>query len=782
MRTLLFLATVILTVFSLTTKAQIKLDWATSSGGSTGNDNATSVAYDASGNVYTVGSFRGTVDFDPGLSTYTLASTGGTDAFIQKLDANGNFLAAYKIGGTLDDAINGVNIDASGNVYVAGYFRNTMDVDLGAGNSPLTTSTVQSCFVVKYTSTLTLSWARVFAGATAQFINSINVDTNGNVYTAGTVSAGTIDFDPNAGVSNHTVTTSALFLHKLSSTGTLVWAKGLNSTQTTNGAYSIDFDSNQNPVFVGGYTGTIDFDAGAGTNTLTTGSGTDINGYVCKYDAAGNHLFAFKIGYYTTLIGPSIEDRVKKVVIDNLNNIYVCGWYSGTTDFDPSAGTTNYTTISSTFSDGFVAKYSNTGAFLWANVDLANTGGERVGTGLSINPAGEIFVATTKTNVSNVIKIVKLNSAGIISYSKELATNAYCNDMQSTGATALLIAGNYNTTADFDPSYYTNNLTSNGAEDAFVAKYSECTTSISAGSLVGSAALCNGSTNTYSVASMVGALGYFWSNTIGAVGTSTTNVISLTTGQTATTGVVSITGYNYCVNNTQTLQVTVTPNTTVNVASSSSSVCAGNSVTLTASGTTSYSWASSGETTPSIVKNPTSTTIYTVTGYNGNCSNTKTVTVNVVGLPNVLVTVNQPTAGCAGSPVTLTASGATSYTWNTGVNTTAINVTPTVSTIYTVTGTSAAGCVKTTTAGVGIQSPVLAVSASAYSVCPGGVSTLSVSGAQSYTWNGPGGTTTGSIRNVSPTSDIYLCGWRYWFHRLYLSNKYCCLCYSCNIG
>ena len=121
MRTLLFLTTIILTVFSLTTKAQIKLDWTTSSGGSTGNDNATSVAYDASGNVYTVGSFRGTVDFDPGVSTYTLASTGGTDAFIQKLDVNGNFLAAYKIGGTLDDAINGVNIDASGNVYVAGF-------------------------------------------------------------------------------------------------------------------------------------------------------------------------------------------------------------------------------------------------------------------------------------------------------------------------------------------------------------------------------------------------------------------------------------------------------------------------------------------------------------------------------------------------------------------------------------------------------------------------------------------------------------------------------------
>ncbi len=613
MKRLLFITTVIITFLNLSCKAQnptIKLDWAKSSGGATGIDNATSVAYDASGNVYAAGYFRGTVDFDPSASTFTLASNGGTDAFIQKLDVNGNFITAYKIGGTTDDVINGINVDATGNICIAGYFNGlNVDFDVTTGISVLN-STPQGCFVAKYSSAFALTWAKAITGSSAQYISSLNVDASGNVYTAGTIGAGTIDFDPNAGVSNFTVTTSGLFLHKLSSTGNLVWAKGFNSTVAGNVANSIDFDSSNNPVFGGSFIGTIDFDASAATNTLsTTGSTGDKDAFLCKYDAAGNHLFAFRVGFTSASVS---VDVIRKVVVDNSNNIYVSGDFSGTTDFDPSASVVTQTLVgsSSSFVDGFVAKYSNTGVFLWVNTSLGNTANSDYATGLSVNTTGDVFVATTNDiGTTTNIAIHKLNSSGTLTYSRLIVTNAYCNDIQNV-STALLVVGNQVNTSEFDPSqYFTNNLTSNGAADAFVAKYSECTTQPAA-SISGVTALCNGSINTYSVAANAQIEGYIWSSNIGLSGvtTSTTNVISLTSGQTATTGIITLVGYNHCGNTTQTLQVTVTPNTTVNVTSSSSSVCAGSPVTLTASGTTTYSWAS-GESTSSIVKNPTSTRI-----------------------------------------------------------------------------------------------------------------------------------------------------------------------------
>ena len=69
----------------------VKFEWSKSMCASS-TDFSFSITTDASGNVYVTGYYQGTVDFDPGVLTFNLNSNGDRDGFIQKLDANGNFL------------------------------------------------------------------------------------------------------------------------------------------------------------------------------------------------------------------------------------------------------------------------------------------------------------------------------------------------------------------------------------------------------------------------------------------------------------------------------------------------------------------------------------------------------------------------------------------------------------------------------------------------------------------------------------------------------------------
>jgi hypothetical protein len=194
--------------------------------------------------------------------------------------------------------------------------------------------------------------------------------------------------------------------------------------------------------------------------------------------------------------------------------------------------------------------------------------------------------------------------------------------------------------------------------------------------------------------------------------------------------------------NTRTVQVTVTSNPTVTV--NSVTICAGATTTLSATGATTYSW-NTGATTSSIVVTPTATTIYTVVGTTSNCTNTRTVQVTVT--PNPTVSISNATI-CAGSSTVLTASGATTYSWNTGATTNTISVTPTITTVYTVTGTTN-GCTNIRTATVTVNA-IPIVSVNSPTICAGQTTTLSATGATTYSWNTSA--TTSSIV-VNPTAN-----------------------------
>jgi hypothetical protein len=178
-------------------------------------DQGQAVAVDAGGNVYTVGDFRGTVDFDPGPGTYNLTSAGTDDVFISKLDNDGNFVWAGQLGGIFSDAGIGVAVDAGGNVYTTGYFSNAVDFDPGPGTYNLTSAGEGDVFISKLDNVGNFAWALRWGGISEDEGFGVAVDTGGNVYATGAF-GDTVDFDPGPGTYNLTSPgLSSIFISKL---------------------------------------------------------------------------------------------------------------------------------------------------------------------------------------------------------------------------------------------------------------------------------------------------------------------------------------------------------------------------------------------------------------------------------------------------------------------------------------------------------------------------------------------------------------------------------------
>ncbi len=200
----------------------------------------------------------------------------------------------------------------------------------------------------------------------------------------------------------------------------------------------------------------------------------------------------------------------------------------------------------------------------------------------------------------------------------------------------------------------------------------------------------------------------------------------------------------------QTVSVLVSPTPTLNIISTPTAICNGNSATLTASGANSYSWMPGTLTGTSVIVSPSVTTIYTITGMSGICSSTRTFTLNVLANPTVNINAIPPLI-CNGGTALLLGSGATGYTWSpSNANTTTLVVTPSVTTTYTLTGVNAAGCKNTANTTVTVNpTPTVSVNSSTNVVCSGTSATLTLNGALNYLTLPTA--QTGSVVVISPT-------------------------------
>lgn len=376
----------------------VKLDangnfvWVKTFGGG-GSDSGYSVVADSTGNVYVTGNFLGTVDFDPGAGTSNLTDAGSWDAFILKLDVNGNFVWARNVGGTSTDNGYSLKISPLGYLYVVGIFQLTADFDPGAGIESLTSYGNADGYVLKLDLMGNFVWVRQFGGTGGESSQLVLSDSSDNVFVVGSFS-NTADFDGSANTANLTSAGGIDgFVLKLDATGAYQWAHAFGGTGNDI-ARSVAHDSQGSVYATGYFANTVDFDPGAGTVNLTSVAADD--GFVVKLDATGGYSWVQQIGDTGSGSGYSLA-------MDSSDSVFVLGHFAATADFDTSSCVANI--VSAGSSDAYILKLDSSGQSNSANCGSVSSTTTTTSTTVA-NSSTTLPVSTTVPSTGNSISAV----------------------------------------------------------------------------------------------------------------------------------------------------------------------------------------------------------------------------------------------------------------------------------------------------------------------------------------------------------------------------------------
>ena len=315
------------------------------------------------------------------------------------------------MGGTDHDYGQSVAVDGSGNIYITGYFRGTVDFDPGSGTDNHTAVGEEDIFLTKFDTDGNYLFTKTMGGTDHDYGQSVAVDGSGNVYITGYFS-GTADFDPGSGTDYHfSAGLEDIFLTKINADGSYGYTKTMGGTDHDFGQ-SVAVDGSGNVYITGYFSGTADFDPGSGTDYHFSAGLEDI--FLTKINADGSYG-------YTKTMGGTDHDFGQSVAVDGSDNVYVTGYFSGTdVDFDPGSGTDEHT--SAGLEDIFLTKINFDGSYGFTKT----MGGTDQDVGRSVA-------------VDDIV-------------------NVY-------------ITGYFRETADFDPGTATDNHTVVGEEDIFLTKF-----------------------------------------------------------------------------------------------------------------------------------------------------------------------------------------------------------------------------------------------------------------------------------------------------------------------
>jgi uncharacterized repeat protein (TIGR01451 family) len=244
--------------------------------------------------VYVTGSFRDSIDLDPGPGTLILNDPGpSTDKFIACYTLGGNVTWGKQV--DANGAIgyfNSIRADANGNVVAGGNFSGTFDLDPGGGTQTVSSNGASDLFVLKLDGNGDFSWGWSVGGISTDEIFGLAMEDTASVYVT-TAFQNTVDFDGGAGVLQLTAASGdAAILKVETSGGGLVWAAQVGST---GGDYSfeVQVDGQENIYCSGSFGGTADFDPSTDTAFASPSSFTD--GFVFKWTQDSCSSFAVQI-------------------------------------------------------------------------------------------------------------------------------------------------------------------------------------------------------------------------------------------------------------------------------------------------------------------------------------------------------------------------------------------------------------------------------------------------------------------------------------------------------
>lgn len=332
--------------------------------------------------------------------------------------------------------------------------------------------------------------------ASAQTGKVIKTDNAGNTYVAGEF-RDTVDFDPGTGY--YTLKSAGIlndiFLAKYSTTGNLVWAKSIGSTDNDYCNYmAIDSDGN---VYITGYfTGTVDFNPGGAEPAILTANTTDI--YFAKYNTDGNYVYAKAVG------GPYGMDVSNSIFVDAAKNVYLTGYFYRKAQFDPENIADSISAYSETNYDIFYAKYSASGNYVYAK--SISCSGFDEGKSIAADTEGNVYLTGYFNGTAdfdpgtgvvefissgNDILMAKYDLSGNYLWAKKIGAGLTDQGLSLAldASNNIYLTGIFNGTVDFNPGgTEPANLVSAGGNDIFISKYDQGGNYISTGRMGGSGA------------------------------------------------------------------------------------------------------------------------------------------------------------------------------------------------------------------------------------------------------------------------------------------------------
>jgi len=468
-----YLILLLITLFNNTIHAQ-NFEWARNIG-NVNKDYGTSIISDYNGNTYSTGWFEGTVDFDPSNNTFNLTSNGKKDAFILKLDKNGLFVWACKIGGNSNEIGYSITLDSLNSLYITGWFRNKVDFNSGIDSFYLNSIGENDVFVLKLDRDGEFVWAKSFGGKFNDVGISLCIDTEENIILTGGYESD-VDFNPDSGIFKlKSEGDMDVFILKLNKNGNFIWAKSFGGSSIDQG-HSIVCDIYNNYYITGFFNKTISVN----NNILISKGKKDI--FILKFDSSGNNI-------WTKSIGGDMNELGTSIICSGLNDIIVTGYFEGEIVINP-----DHTLNSKGEEDIFVLKLNSNGDLLWSK----EIGGKSkdVGYSLTHDNNNNIYISgefkgiitfdnsflinnNIYSNKYQNIFILKLDYNGDFLRFNTIASNSnkyfyIKNSINLSFDNDIYIIGGFEDIFDFDPGPDTFYLKSQGQTDAFILKLSQC--------------------------------------------------------------------------------------------------------------------------------------------------------------------------------------------------------------------------------------------------------------------------------------------------------------------